>query len=372
MSDADIYIGLMSGTSIDSVDAVAVRFSGGKITVLGSHSEAISPQLKLDILSLCQPGSDTVALYAETDNVLGELFAQTSLNLMEQLNINPAHVVAIGSHGQTIRHQPPTKTNGFSLQIGNPSLIAVRTKCPVVADFRRADMALGGQGAPLVPAFHHRFLHRNNSRRVIVNIGGIANLTLLDGDRKCSGFDTGPGNMLLDSWCFKNRALSYDDKGAWAATGTSSKPLLKQVKQHPFFSMKPPKSTGREDFNLLWLEQQIAPFSLQPEDIQATLTLLTANTIAEAITDLNQPVDDVFVCGGGAFNTELMKRLNQRLCELSLPAVKSTLDIGLDPKWIEACAFAWLAKRRIENKTGNLPTVTGASKTTVLGGLYAP
>ena len=372
MNEPDIYIGIMSGTSIDCVDAVAVTFGDGKISVIGSHSEPISAQLKLDILCLCQPGTDSIALYAETDNILGELFAQTALELMTQLNIKSSQVAAIGSHGQTIRHQPPTKVNGFSLQIGNPNLIAARTRCPVVADFRRADMALGGQGAPLVPAFHQRFFHEKNSNRVIINIGGIANVTLLSGNDQCSGFDTGPGNMLLDAWCFKHRAQIYDHEGAWAATGNISKPLLNQLKKHPFFSLQAPKSTGREDFNLLWLEQQIGTFSLKPEDVQATLTVLTAETIADAIADLTQSFDDIFVCGGGVFNTQLMNQLNQSLYESHQPAVKSTLNIGLDPKWVEACAFAWLAKRRIENKTGNVPAVTGASQHAVLGGLYLP
>ncbi len=233
-------------------------------------------------------------------------------------------------------------------------------------------MALGGQGAPLVPAFHQRFFHEKNSNRVIINIGGIANVTLLSGNDQCSGFDTGPGNMLLDAWCFKHRAQIYDHEGAWAATGNISKPLLNQLKKHTFFSLKAPKSTGREDFNLLWLEQQIGSFSLAPEDIQATLTALTAETIADAIADLTQSFDDIFVCGGGVFNTQLMNQLNQSLYESHQPAVKSTLNIGLDPKWVEACAFAWLAKRRIENKTGNVPAVTGASQHAVLGGLYLP
>ena len=372
MNEPDIYIGIMSGTSIDCVDAVAVTFGDGKISVIGSHSEPISAQLKLDILCLCQPGTDSIALYAETDNILGELFAQTALELMTQLNIKSSQVAAIGSHGQTIRHQPPTKVNGFSLQIGNPNLIAARTRCPVVGDFRRADMALGGQGAPLVPAFHQRFFHEKNRHRVIINIGGIANVTLLSGNDQCSGFDTGPGNMLLDAWCFKHRAQIYDHEGAWAATGNISKPLLNQLKKHPFFSLQAPKSTGREDFNLLWLEQQIGTFSLKPEDVQATLTVLTAETIADAIADLTQSFDDIFVCGGGVFNTQLMNQLNQSLYESHQPAVKSTLNIGLDPKWVEACAFAWLAKRRIENKTGNVPAVTGASQHVVLGGLYLP
>ena len=370
MNEANIYIGLMSGTSIDCVDAIAVTFSDGKINILGSHSESISAQLKLDILSLCQPGTDSIALCAETDNVLGELFSQASLNLMAQLNIKPDQVVAIGSHGQTIRHQPPNKVEGFSVQIGNPSLIAARTKCAVVADFRRADMALGGQGAPLVPAFHQRFFHEKNSCRVIINIGGIANLTILDGGDQCNGFDTGPGNMLLDAWCFKHKAQNYDDKGAWGATGDVSKPLLNQLKKHPFFSMQAPKSTGRENFNLCWLEQQIETFSLKPEDIQATLIALTAETITDAIAGLTRSIDAIFICGGGIFNIELINCLNRSLHACNQPAVQSTLDIGLDPKWVEACAFAWLAKRRVENKTGNLPAVTGASDAVVLGGLY--
>lgn len=367
---ANIYIGLMSGTSIDSVDAAAVDFIDGRLHLIGSHSHPISDQLRQDILNLCQPGIDKVQLYAETDRALGELFADAALALMHKLDLSPETIMAIGSHGQTIRHAPPSRTeNGFSQQIGDANIIAARTGCPVVADFRRKDIALGGHGAPLVPAFHRQLFFNPLKNRVIANIGGIANITILKANGDCSGLDTGPGNMLLDAWCQKHNGKAYDDNGQWGASGTADNALLVQLKSHPFFGLPAPKSTGREDFNLLWLERQLEGFNLPPEDVQATLVLFTAQTLADCITKIDASTEEVFVCGGGAFNGQLMAQLKIGLVDSE---VNSTAQLELDPNWVEACAFAWLARQRIENKTGNLPAVTGAQRETILGGVYLP
>jgi anhydro-N-acetylmuramic acid kinase len=369
MAKPNIYIGLMSGTSMDSVDAVAIDFQNGHIQMLGNHSHPIPDRLKQDILALCQPGLDNVDLYGHTDRALGDLFSAATLALMEKTNINTEQIIAIGSHGQTIRHQPPGTSHGFTLQIGDPNIIAIKTKCAVVADFRRADMALGGQGAPLVPAFHHHYFAEPSKHRIILNIGGIANITILK-NNNCSGFDTGPGNLLLDSWCLKNTGQPFDDKGAWGDTGNLSRPLVDKLKLHPFFKLRPPKSTGRETFNASWLEQQLTGHTLLAKDIQASLIAFSAETISEAIARIGEPVDDILVCGGGAFNTSLITALKKNITLCGQPKVSSTIALGIDPKWVEACAFAWLAKRRIELKPANIPSVTGASRATVLGALY--
>ena len=370
MGKAKTYIGLMSGTSIDSVDAAAVDLTEGQIKLIGSHSHPIPEQLRKDILNLCLPGRDTVQLYAETDRALGELFANAALALMDKLKLNPANILAIGSHGQTIRHSAPSQiTNGYSQQIGDANIIAARTGCSVVSDFRRKDVALGGHGAPLVPAFHHSLFSHPQRQRVIANIGGIANITVLPADGACYGFDTGPGNLLLDAWCKRHTGKRYDDKGAWGATGQVDAALLKQLKTHPFLGLEAPKSTGREEFNLAWLESILTDHSLPPENVQATLTAFTAQTLGDAISALDDNIDEVYVCGGGAFNNQLMARLEE-----TLPGsvVSTTDDLGLAPSWVEACAFAWLARQRVLSLPGNLPRVTGASRPAILGALYLP
>ena len=370
MNSASIYLGLMSGTSIDSIDVAAVEFIRDTPSLLGTHSHPIPETLKQQILDLCLPGSDTVQLYCETDNRLGELFAEAALTLMSSLNIQAEQIAAIGSHGQTVRHSPPGTDNlAYSQQIADPTIIAARTGCPVVADFRRADMALGGHGAPLVPAFHKQLFSQPEKNRVILNIGGIANITLLAANGDCRGYDTGPGNILLDSWCQLQLGTAYDHNGDWGAGGTVDSSLLKQLKSQRFFALPAPKSTGREEFNLAWLKNQILEFDLPAEDIQATLMQLTADSIADQINNLGMPISEVFVCGGGVLNSALMQLLADAIPQSTLD---STSKLGLDPNWVEACAFAWLAKRRIEKKSGNLPAVTGASRETILGGLYLP
>ena len=366
----------MSGTSIDSIDAAAVCFDHGEFTFLGGLSQTIPPSLKQNILNLCQSGLDTVQLYAETDNQLGELFAQAAIALMAEYDLSAKQIMAIGSHGQTVLHSPPGgRLPAFSQQIGDPNIIAARSGCPVVADFRRADMAHGGHGAPLVPAFHQRLFNDSNINRVIVNIGGIANITVLpaiesENAMACFGYDTGPGNVLLDSWVQRHLNTAFDNNGSWGTSGEPNKHLLQQLKSHDYFIRPAPKSTGRETFNQRWLDQQLASIgNIASQDVQATLMHLTAETIADQINKLELDVDQVFVCGGGAFNTGLMSTLDSALSDTAL---STTAELGLDPNWVEACAFAWLAKQRIEKQTGNLPAVTGAVKSVVLGGLYLP
>ena len=366
----------MSGTSVDSIDAAAVCFEHGEFTFLGGLSQSIPSSLQKNILSLCQSDLDTVQLYAETDNQLGELFAQTTIALMAEYHFSPDQIMAIGSHGQTVRHSPPgAGLVAFSQQIGDPNIIAARSGCPVVADFRRADMAHGGHGAPLVPAFHQQLFSDANINRVIVNIGGMANITVLPATQSeaaehCFGYDTGPGNVLLDSWVQRHRNIAFDKNGSWGAGGEVNHPLLQLLKSHDYFAQPAPKSTGRETFNQRWLDQQLNSLDdIAPQDVQTTLMQLTAETIADQINNLKISIDQVFVCGGGAFNGGLISNLDSALPHSDL---STTADLGLDPKWVEASAFAWLAKRRIEKQTGNLPAVTGASKPLVLGGLYLP
>ena len=366
----NLYIGLMSGTSIDGIDAVAASFDQGQFKLVGSYSQTIPEQLKQDIQNLCQPGIDRVQLYAETDQLMGELFAEACLGLMAELGLTADQIAAIGSHGQTVRHSAPGQGNiSFSQQIGDPNIIAARTGCAVVADFRRKDMALGGHGAPLVPAFHKTLFSCAQTNRVIANIGGVSNITALPRERSCYGFDTGPGNLILDAWCAKHTGQSFDDRGSWGATGEVCQKLLNQLMGHPFIAQVAPKSTGREMFNLAWLETQLSGFNLQPQDIQATLVSFTAQSLAAAINKLNEPVDEVYICGGGVFNDQLMAQLQ---IALGPRALHSTEKLGLDPTWVEACAFGWLAHQYINNQPGNLPSVTGASRKAVLGALYRP
>lgn len=371
MNTTNIFIGLMSGTSIDAVDAVAINFNDGGFNVVGTHSHSLPVSLRQGILKLCSGGDDSVQLLADTDHQLGALFAEATLTLMTQLQLAPDQVSAIGCHGQTVRHSPPGENlPANSLQIGDPNIIATGTGIAVVADFRRKDMALGGQGAPLVPAFHREIFADTRNSRVIVNIGGIANLTYLPVAGDCIGFDTGPGNVLMDLWCQQHLGSAYDAGGDWAASGVVNQQLLERLLNCDFFAQPAPKSTGRELFNWGWLESQLAGFETEePQNIQATLLALTATSIGNAVQALNGAVDEVYVCGGGAFNLSLMRALQQYLQD---SPVASTQALGIDPEWVEACAFAWLARQRLEHKVGSLATVTGAARDAVLGALYLP
>ena len=369
MNSSNIYFGLMSGTSIDAVDAVAIRFNTNGFELINSHSEPIPQDLKQQILDLCSPPKDSVQLLGETNHRLGKLYTKTSLSLISKAQLNNSQVAAIGCHGQTIRHCADSSSNSpYSIQIGDPNILAAETGIPVVADFRRKDMAYGGQGAPLVPAFHQYAFADDQVNRVIVHVGGISNISILPINGPCGGFDTGPGNMLMDLWSQIHIGTSYDHNGDWAANGETHQELLQNLKNCEFFSQPAPKSTGRELFNHQWLNAQLTGFSeLAPQDIQATLISLTAETICDAILNLEIAIDEVYVCGGGAYNNELMTKLSK-----DLPRVKTTKSLGIAADLVEGCAFAWLAKQRLDHQYGNLLEVTGAKRQTVLGGLYLP
>lgn len=362
------YIGLMSGTSMDGVDAVLVDFSGKQPQLICTHTEAIPSNLLKGLQRLCLPDNDEINLLGHLDRNVGKLFALAVNNLLSKSNITKSEIIAIGSHGQTVRHMPNLDV-GFTLQIGDPNTIAVETGIDVIADFRRKDIALGGQGAPLVPAFHQQTFAEIGKKRIILNIGGIANVTYLPGNSEhVLGFDTGPGNTLIDTWIQQVKNEPFDKDGQWAASGKTDPNLLAQLLSHPYFAFAYPKSTGRELFNQAWLEQQLSQFNqLNEEDIQSTLLDLTCHSIARDILKLANE-GELFVCGGGAFNGQLMHRLTTLLPNYKLD---TTSALGVDPKWVEGIAFAWLAMRHHLGLPANLPAVTGASREAVLGGRFS-
>lgn len=361
-----LFIGLMSGTSLDGIDAAIVDFSHTKPQLLGHNCYELSSELRQTILELRQPGFNEINRVAELDNQLGNEFANAVNLLLQKENINKSHIVAIGSHGQTIRHQPHAPYP-FTLQIGDPNIIAAKTGITTVADFRRKDIALGGQGAPLVPAFHAALFATTEINRIIVNIGGIANATLLpkDGFKPVLGFDTGPGNTLLDTWALQHLQQPYDKNGDWATTGKIDEEWLSLLLKDPFFKLPPPKSTGQEFFNLTWLKNTMPP-TISPTDVQTTLVDLTARSILEAI---NHHFDkgEILICGGGIHNHYLTSRIRTLAKHYT---VDSTEKFGIPPDWMEAMAFAWLAKQTLEKNSGNIPSVTGALQASVLGGVY--
>ncbi|MDQ2075717.1 anhydro-N-acetylmuramic acid kinase [Marinimicrobium sp. ABcell2] len=371
MADSNLYIGLMSGTSADAVDAVIVDFSADQPRLVASHSQPFDRSTRASIHNLALPGTNEIDRMGGLDRELGETFARVVIELLEKGGCEASQIAAIGSHGQTVRHRPPgLNDNPFSLQIGDPNIIAQRTGITTIADFRRRDMAAGGHGAPLVPAFHSAFFHSAEQSRAIVNVGGIANLTWLPTQGQPLGFDTGPGNVLLDAWIMKTRGAPYDQQGEWAASGRVDNTLLEQLLAHPYFTQRPPKSTGPEAFNLDWLSSELARVEgeLAPEDVQATLLVLTAQTIAASVSALqNGEFTTTYLCGGGAYNLQLRRAL-----ETLLPKqrVTDTTELGIAPEWVEATAFAWLARQTNERKAGNLPEVTGAREALVLGGIY--
>jgi anhydro-N-acetylmuramic acid kinase len=364
----EYYLGLMSGTSADAVDLALVDFANANAHLTATHSFALPSVIRHKIHTLATPADNEIDRLGELDKQLGEIFSDVINQLLSKLQLPPSQIVAIGSHGQTIRHRPPGALKyPFTLQIGDPNVIAERTGITTVADFRRRDMAAGGQGAPLVPAFHHAIFHDETIDRVVVNIGGMANITWLPKSGKTLGFDTGPGNVLMDAWILKHLGKAYDSNGDWAASGTVNIDLLQHLLAHRFFAQLPPKSTGREEFNLAWLDTQLAQIHLSPADIQATLLALTAHSIAQDINQLTSSSCEVFVCGGGAYNLTLMEQL---ACFLPNAKIASTADLGIAPEWIEAMAIAWLAQQTMNRKPSNLSAVTGATREVILGGVY--
>lgn len=361
---AFFYIGVMSGSSLDGID-IALLEQDDRPRLLATHYIPMPEDLHAELLGLCSTGADELSRAAVAEQQWVRLVAQGILTLLKEQNMVAGQIRAIGSHGQTIRHEP---ARGFSIQIGNPALLAELTEITVVSDFRRRDIAAGGQGAPLVPAFHEAVFDDNKDRRAVLNVGGFSNLSLIESDRPVSGFDCGPGNVLLDAWIQSQRNQSFDRDGAWAASGQVEPALLKGLLSDQFFLTKGPKSTGREVFNLGWLHHHLFQLpTLAPENVQATLLELTALTITESLRSAQSNTTELLVCGGGAHNIALMNRLAALLPETN---VSSTAKFGVDPDWVEAMAFAWLAHCCLEGVPANRPTVTGATGLRVLGAIY--
>ena len=362
-----LFIGLISGTSMDGVDAALVEFDGDTPRLLASHAHPMPGELREATLRLATESSPhPLHCFGELDQRIGRLFADAALRLMEKGQVSAAQVSAIGSHGQTLYHHPDGPSP-FTLQIGDPNQIVERTGISTVADLRRRDMAAGGQGAPLAPAFHAAVLSGSDEERAVLNLGGIANLTLLPRQGEVTGFDTGPANVLMDGWAARHLAKPMDENGEWAAGGEIDEPLLRWLLDEPYFPLPPPKSTGRELFDLAWLDGKLAGYNLPPQTIQATLAELTAVSVAEPLKRHLPSAQRLLVCGGGAHNHHLMGRLAAHLEGMT---VESTEAHGVHPDWMEAIAFAWLAKRTLEGLPGNLPSVTGARRAVPLGALY--
>jgi anhydro-N-acetylmuramic acid kinase len=368
----ELYIGLLSGTSADGIDAALVDFKHTQPIIIATHYAPFSADLRERILSLSQPSANEIQRLGELDVLLGHTFAKATLELLNSQSISAAAIKGIGCHGQNIRHHPHTP-HRFTIQVGDPNIIAAETGITTVADFRRKDMALGGQGAPLVPAFHQKIFSSLQYNRVIVNIGGIANITLLSCAKPDDviGFDTGPGNALLDEWIYVNKKETHDKSGAWAEEGNIHLELLEQLLSDIYFDKPAPKSTGREYFNLAWLEKHIRLLNqkITPIDVQTTITELTAQTIMKSVRNYFSD-GDILICGGGAHNAYLVSRLTQLAA--SQFNVTSTEQHGVHPDWIEAMLFAWLARQTLMGKPSNLPSVTGANRSSILGGIYYP
>ncbi len=370
-ASASLYVGLMSGTSMDGIDAALVEFGDHSCKVIGAAAVAYPAELRAKLLAASRsPTECTIDKIGELDHWIGECFRDATLELLAQSGIDVSGVTAIGSHGQTLRHQPESE-RPFTMQIGDPNIIVAGTGIATVADFRRRDIAVGGQGAPLAPAFHRWLFSSSNESLCVLNIGGIANVTILPkNDDHVSGFDTGPGNTLMDGWARQKLGVNFDDNGAWAKSGKISEALLSAMLNDSFFNARAPKSTGFEHFNAAWIEDRLSAsgeINIADADLQATLAELSARTIASAMLGAASDIAVVLVCGGGVHNAHLMQRLRHHLPGIT---VNSTENRGLHPDWVEATAFAWLAKRHLEGKPGNVPAVTGASSPEILGALY--
>jgi anhydro-N-acetylmuramic acid kinase len=372
-----LCIGLMSGTSVDGVDAVLAELTDGPPRVVGAIYRAFPADVRAALLGLQSAGDDELHRAALAANALVDVYADAVRQLLAETSTEAAAIAAIGAHGQTVRHRP---ADGYTLQINNPARLAEATGIAVVADFRSRDVAAGGQGAPLVPSFHAAVFQHEGAHRAVVNIGGIANVTNLppgSGGSGVTGWDTGPGNVLLDGWCERHRGQPYDDDGRWGATGRVDDALLARLRAEPYFGLPPPKSTGRDLFNPEWLDRNLAHVAPQPPaDVQATLLRLTADTIAADVLRFAAGATELIVCGGGARNGALMAQLRQALgrdaasAGAPVPAVRRSDDAGLASNHIEALAFAWLARAALERRPGNLPAVTGARGLRVLGAVY--
>ncbi len=376
MTDAArYYLGMLSGTSRDGADCALVRFDNDRPSVTASqcvaYPSSLAGMLQRMIERRSRPDDAEMAI---ADRELAEFFALAAWGLLDRAGVEPESVRAVGSHGQTVWHHP-VRRNPESIQLGDPQRIADLLGIPVVGRFRQADLEAGGQGAPLAPLLHRALLRPDAGRRAVVNIGGISNVSVLHPDGRVSGFDTGPGNCLLDAWVNQHRGSDYDAGGAWAEGGTVDRALLDRLLDDPYFSLPPPKSTGVEYFNSHWLQGHLegndpantTPAASAAQDVQATLAELTATTIAEAV--LAASATELRVCGGGSHNSDLMRRLGRLLPKLS---VTTTAELGLDPDWVEAVLFAWLARERIAGRPQDTPPITGASQPVVLGEVFKP
>ena len=358
------YLGVMSGTSLDGLDIALVRQEDHP-TLLAHHYLPMPAALRAELLALCASGPDELARAATAEQQWVELATEGIHELLKREQLSPDDIRAIGSHGQTVRHEP---ARGFTVQIGNPALLAELTGIEVVADFRRRDVAAGGQGAPLVPAFHEALFDTQDSPCAVLNVGGFSNLSLIEPGREVRGFDCGPGNVLLDAWIGKVRGETFDRDGAWAASGLLNEALLLRLMSDPYFAGRGPKSTGRELFNLHWLESHLAALPPLPAaDVQRTLLELTARSIIDSLQQAQSDTAELLVCGGGAHNGALMQRLQALLPSCR---VASTATRGVPPDWVEAMAFAWLAHCCLERIPANRPSVTGARGLRVLGAIY--
>ncbi|RLQ21215.1 anhydro-N-acetylmuramic acid kinase [Seongchinamella sediminis] len=362
----------MSGTSVDGLDCALIAIDDGKVQLLQTLQQDIPAEVRKQVATLSHSGPGEIEQLGPLDRRLGYLFGSAVLALLEAADKSAADISAIGSHGQTIRHRPRSGGHSglesFSLQIGDPNTIAETTGITTVADFRRRDIAAGGEGAPLAPAFHLGAFGADGVNRAVINIGGIANVSLLAGNALVAGFDTGPGNTLLDHWIARQQQLPYDRDGNWAASGELIPDLLARLLSHPYLQLRGPRSTGKEAFNLPWLYDLLSGLpDHRPEDVQATLAQFTAQTIASAVEHAGLDVSEAYVCGGGAHNTDLMARLDRALpgCKLA-----TTAALGIDPDWVEAATFGWLAWRTLAGLPGNAPAVTGAAQARVLGAIY--
>jgi len=363
-----LFLGLMSGTSADGIDAALVQFpQGGGCHFVHGHTHHWDPALRERLIALGQGGEPaSMDALGQLDAEVGIAFAAAANQLLDEAGIPRTQVQAIGSHGQTIRHRP-LSTPAFTWQIGDPNRIAERTGITTVADFRRRDVAAGGHGAPLMPAFHLAMLGSADEDRAVLNLGGIANLSLIARDGSIRGFDTGPANALLDGWCQRHLGHTYDADGAFAASGRVDAALLERLLSEPWFALPPPKSTGREQFHLDWVQAQLGAEEPSAADVQATLLELSAATVADALLAHLPGVKRVLVCGGGVRNPQLLRRLQARLPGV---VIGSSADYGLDPDYMEAMGFAWLARETLAGRAGNLPSVSGASGPRILGAIH--
>ncbi len=365
-SSPKLYIGLMTGTSADGIDAALIDCCVEPPGLIATYFHPYPTEIKSKIVDTINATSVNLDDFFLLDRYIAQELATASCNLLCKAHHTSDDVIAIGSHGQTIRHRP-NPPYCFTVQLGDPNIITARTGIDVVADFRRADMAIGGQGAPLAPLFHDSVLRQQGKNNVVVNLGGIANITVLADNQKTIGFDTGPANSLMDLWIKKIKGMSHDNNGEWAASGSVDSVLLNQMLKDPYFSMQAPKSTGREYFGIDWLENVLSFSNTENHNIQTTLCELTATTIARAINQYCTQIDQIFLCGGGQKNNALVTRIKNHFLQTS---IWSTSKLGLDPDFLEAIIFGWLAHRHITKLPGNMPSVTGSNHTTICGCQY--